>query len=230
MNALTKLRKTEAAPVPATSPEDIRRRIAELQAQAIKLDKDQLELAEASIKDPAAEVAYHQNIADGAATQGEIERLTAALASMNRKATEATTAAQSATAASHRARVVQLLDERVEVARTFETTLAATVAAFHSLLEISETTYLAWPGTQPDIMSTALSRTMLTQLVGAEMFRQGGQPTLTGGYVDGRQIPALPGPKCPGFEFTDRPHAVPSLVAAITDANTLARRELEGKQ
>lgn len=229
MNAMTKLaRKAEQVPV---RPEDIRQRIDELRATLNASDRRQYELAEASIQSAEAEREYNELIAAGATMQGEVDRLSAALASMDRRATETVTAEQTAAAAQDRARVAALLDDRIEAARAFEAAITAAVGAYHSLLDISDRANLAWPGSLPDQMATALGSGPIVHLVAAEMFRQGGAPTLTGGGAQVlRKLPPLPAPKWPAFDYIDLPQNVPPLVTAIMDANVIAKEILEGKR
>lgn len=230
MNALTRMRKPEPAPAPML-PEQLRARIEELRTKSACLLKEQYELAERSVKEPAAEKLYEANIAEGAAVEGEIARLEAALISMERRAAEHATAQQVAELAGLRKRVIDLLEERVSAAQAFEVAIADAVGALHTLAAISDRALQAWPGAQPDVGATALGNAAIVNLVSAEMYRQGRVPGMTGqGPNADRPVPSLPGIKPPRLDVVDAPKDVRPLVAAITEANAFAREILEGRR
>jgi hypothetical protein len=231
MSALAKVRhKTEPAPAPML-PEQIRGRIAELKAKAIDLDRAQLDLAELSIKEPEAERLYQDNISEGVRVDGEIKRLELALASFETKAAAAQSAAAAAELSALRQRVCDLLEQRIEAAQAFEAAITAAVEALHDLAELSERALQAWPGPQPDPAVTALGNAAITNLAAAEMYRLGRVAGTTGqGPTGARPVPSLPGIKAPSLNVIDVPQEVTPLVAAIADANTLAREFLEGRR
>jgi hypothetical protein len=213
---------------PAT-PEEIRRRIAELKERSNTLLRESYHLAERSVADPAAEKAYQDNIAEGTAIAVEVARLEKALEAMSVKAAAAQSAAEAAIAAAARERVAGMLDDRLMAARDFEEAIAAAVEAMRRLATIGEEIGIAWPGNAPDSMAAALAQAAVLRLCGAEMYRQAGQPIATGGGLPNRTKLPLPAPKPVGFQFMDRPEATPALTAAVTEANTFAKQLLEGR-
>ena len=93
-----------------------------------ELIQQQMETAEQSVNDPAAERRYHEVCAEMTRTDGEIVRLEVALASLETKAQAARTEAQLREQAELRARVVKLLDKRVDFAKSISGHISALVA------------------------------------------------------------------------------------------------------
>jgi hypothetical protein len=120
-----------------------------------------------------------------------------------------------------------LFDARLRAAHAIEHAASALAEAFSDFFALSQKAYHAWPGPLPDIGGLAVGVDEISALVGAELFRHGGQPSPLGGQP-GQGVPPLPAPKSPGFEYVNEPRKVPSLVSAVTAANDVAKRLLEG--
>jgi hypothetical protein len=225
MPAVAVARKDPPAPI---LPEELRDKIAAAKARFAQLTDQQAELAEASLTDTGAEKRYHATVAELSTTDAEIRRLETALASIERKASEALSFQQAQEQERLREREARLLGERIPVAKEFSEHLALAVEAFRKLSELSDRAFMAFPGQQPQ--GAALGNAELVGLIAAEMFRLGAVAPVTGRAQVGRGVPSLPAPKAPGLEFLARPEAIKPLVAAIEEANTFAKAVMEGKR
>jgi hypothetical protein len=206
-------------------PEEIRERLEAARARISELLVEQQRAAADSFS-AEGEERYQKIIAEMASTSGEVDRLEAALAGMQRQAEEKASAEQRAVQQELRDRVAKLLDRRVDAARKFEASIRAAVAALGELSSLSNDAYAAWPGPSPP---DVLGQTEITHLISHELFRLGVKPMVTGGISPGRyRPPDLPAPKSPGFEYTDQPERVPALVGSIEQANAHAKNILEG--
>jgi hypothetical protein len=221
-------RKQHVAPTPR--PEEIRARLDASRVRMSELLVEQQQAAEASLISADGERRYNEIIAEMASTSGEIDRLEAALAAMERRAGEERSAQQRAEQAALRERVAAKLDQRIEAARKFEAGIKAAVGALADLSTLSNDAYAAWPALSPPD-GAALGNAEIVILVSHELYRLGVHPLVTGGGSAGRHRPPnLPGPKCPDFSFTDQPDRIPTLVAAIEQANAHAKGLLEGRR
>jgi hypothetical protein len=214
------------APPPSPGPMDhLRQQIQDLKEQAAAAQLRQYQLAEKSVTDNSA-VAEYNAVADELATlSGDIARLSVALTSIETRAANEAAAGHAAEGAALRQRVVAMLDESLEAARSFEVSLGAAVRAFRSLIAIRERAWNAWPGPPP--IGLSLVGGEIIKLIAAEMYRQSPSPPLTGGATR-RGMLALPAPKSPRLELLDQPERIASLVSEIEQANAAAKQALEG--
>jgi hypothetical protein len=218
-----------ARSAPALLPDDVRASLSAAEGKLAALLNRQRELAEQSLVSPAAEQKYQDIVREIAAADGEIKRYEAALENLEAKAKEARTREQIAEQAALRQRVLKILDGRLPAAKRFEAAIAEAVLAFRELFTASDRAHIAWPGTPPN-GGAALGNLELLQLIRGELFRQGHVVLVTGRTPSGgRQVPSLPAPKSPGFEFADMPERIQPLAAAIEAANAFARAVMEGK-
>jgi hypothetical protein len=199
--------------------DDISRRIEELKAHVRQLDVEQYRLAAMSVEDPKVEADYQKNISDSVEAQREIERLSAALIGLDRRAQAA--AATDRTIARHgqlgefegavRGRLAAL--EEVADGIKVATTGYAKFLAASDIME-----RLTPPGaslpmpTSQSIEVTAGAPPLPCGpaiAIAAEMHRAAGNPRL-----------ALPGAHAPNLQTTDLPGDIEPLVES-------ARRQAE---
>ena len=202
--------------------------IAQRKGELPALLRKQNEAAEQSISS-GDETEYQAAVAAMATAHRDIARFEAALSGANARSREQAEAQQRAAAASLRAHVGKLLDQRLPVAERIEKAITTLVQAWRELIEISDKALTAYPGGPPP-SGMALSNFELSALVAAEMFRLGSVPPITGRPVIGRQIPSLPGPRSPDFMLVGMPERITPLHVGIEQANQTARNHMEGKR
>jgi hypothetical protein len=221
MNAATKL-KPAAEPAPAVLPEQIRQKLSEAKARFGALTTRQMELAEKSVQSPAVEKEYFEVCAAIEAADADVQRLTLAISSMDRRATEQLKAAEAAEIRSLQGRVVDMLEQRLEAAREFEAGITTAVAAMRRLAALSKSAWKMYPGQQPE-HGALFGGEELNVAVAGELFRIGGVVSVTGGTIVTDVAMALPAPRAPTLASAGQPSLVPSLVTQIEHANTFCR-------
>jgi hypothetical protein len=216
-------RKQSSPPSPAEILELIAARKAELPG----LLSRQNEAAEQSITS-GDEAGYQAAVAAVTACNTDIARLQSALVGANARSREQAEAQQRAAQAAVRERVGKILEQRVATVARIESATAELVKGWRELVELSDRAHGQIPGGA--LQGMALSNAELIQLLGAELFRQGSTPPVTGRPMLERMVPSLPPPKCPNYLWINQPEMIPKLSTAIEQANKTALNHMEGKR
>jgi hypothetical protein len=209
-------------------PAEILEQIADLKAQKPELERRMGEEAELSVSS-GDDTRYNAAVDALVAHDQNVRRLEAALSGAEARSKEEARAQRLAAAASLRAHVGKLLDQRLPVAEKIEKAITDLVRGWRELIELSDKALTAYPGGPPP-SGLALSNSELITLVAGEMARLGNVPPITGRPVVGRQTPSLPAPRSPDFMLAGMPERITPLRVQIERANETARNHMEGKQ
>jgi hypothetical protein len=219
MNAATNLKPAEPTMV---MPEEVRSKLSEAKARLSALTGKQMQLAEKSVQDEACEREYGEVLIAMAAADADVQRLSLAISSMDRRATEQLKAAEAAEIRSLQGRVVDMLEQRLEAARVFEAAITEAVNAMRRLAALGKAAHEAWPGARQPAHGVVFGGSELSVLIAAEMARLGSVTIPTGGAVGPTEM-ALPPPRAPSLMTAGQPDMIEPLTVAIGNANTFGK-------